>query len=260
MRLKGRVALVTGGAQGIGEGVVRRFVAEGARVALCDVSEAVGRGVAAELGDAVRFVCLDVTSAADWAHAVDDVEKAFAPINILVNNAGRGGQEFVESVPREAFEASLALNLTGALLGMQAAIPSLRRSGNGVILNISSLQGLEADVGLTAYVAGKFGVRGITKSAALELGRDGIRCNSIHPGMIRTPALGGDYLKDDFFGHIPLRPPGSGDRGGRPAHIGGVAAFLASDDAAYITGAEFVVDGAKSVRFAEAGAFGGSFL
>ena len=259
MRLEGKVALVTGAARGIGEATARRFVEEGARVAICDIADEMGSALADTLGKLAHYIRLDVGSKVQWQAAVAKTEAVFGPLNILVNNAGIGGGGYVENFSEEEFNKILTVNQTGTLLGMQVALPSLRRGGRGSIVNISSLQGLEVDVGLTAYVASKFGVRGLTKSAALELGREGIRANSVHPGMIRTPMMGGRALPDDFFGHIPLRRAGYEDRAGYPEDIANMVLFLASDEAAYVTAAEFVVDGGKSVRFATAGKAGGSF-
>jgi 3alpha(or 20beta)-hydroxysteroid dehydrogenase len=259
MRLSGKIALVTGAASGIGAAIATRFVAEGAQVTFADINAEAGIALAAAHGTNARFQLLDVSSRNAWQTAITETEAAFGPLNILVNNAGLGSQAFVESVTEEDFNRILAINQTGTLLGMQTAIPSLRKGGKGSIINFSSLQGLEADTGLTAYVASKFGVRGITKSAALELGRDGIRANSIHPGMIRTPATGGEHLADDFFGQIPLRRRDFGNRGGYPEDVAGLAVFLASDAARYVTAAEFVIDGGKSVRFAANGANSRSF-
>jgi 3alpha(or 20beta)-hydroxysteroid dehydrogenase len=259
MRLTGKVALVTGAARGIGEAIARRFVAEGARVAICDIADEMGSALAGTLGERAHYIRLDVGDKAQWQAAVDKTETLFGPLNILVNNAGIGGGGYVENFNEEEFDKILKVNQTGTLQGMQVALPSLRRGGRGSIVNISSLQGIEVDVGLTAYVASKFGVRGLTKSAALELGREGIRANSVHPGMIRTPMLGGDLIPDEFFGHIPLRRAGYKDRAGYPEDIANLVLFLASDEAGYVTAAEFVIDGGKSVRFATAGGAGGSF-
>ncbi len=250
MRLRGKRALVTGGAMGIGGGIVRSFVAEGASVAICDVADEVGAALATELGEACRYYHLDVSSRVDWDRVIALITEEFGPLDILVNNAGRAAQTYVESMDVETFEAVAAVNFYGALFGMQAAIPSLRESDAGVILNIASLQGMEADVGLTAYVATKFALRGLTKSVALELAREGIRANSIYPGMIRTPAMFGDRLPDDYFGAIPLRRTDRPDRAGYPEDVGKLATYLVSDEASYVTGAEFVIDGGKSVRFA----------
>ena len=258
MRLSRKVALVTGAAMGIGAGVARRFVAQGAQVALCDINIDHVTEMARSLGDAARAFPLDVSDREAWTRVAEAVEAAFGSVHILVNNAGVGAQTYVETLRIEELQRVLSINLNGVLFGMQAALPSLRRSGAGVILNVSSLQGLEADVGLTAYVASKFAVRGITKSAALEFGREGVRVNSIHPGMIRTPQMFGDALPDTYFGQVPLHRRDAKDRAGYPDDVGDLAVFLASDEAGYITGAEFVIDGGKSVRlgaFAPEGLF-----
>jgi 3alpha(or 20beta)-hydroxysteroid dehydrogenase len=246
MRLEGKVALVTGAARGIGEAIARRFVEEGARVAICDIADEMGSALADTLGKLAHYIRLDVGSKVQWQAAVAKTEAVFGPLNILVNNAGIGGGGYIEDFSEEEFNKILTVNQTGTLLGMQVALPSLRRGGRGSIVNISSLQGLEVDVGLT-------------KSAALELGREGIRANSVHPGMIRTPMMGGHFLPDDFFGHIPLRRADYEDRAGDPQDVANLVVFLASDEAGYVTAAEFVIDGGKSVRFATAGKAGGSF-
>ena len=245
-RLDGRVAVITGAAQGIGAGIARRFVASGAKVAIADIAPDAGQALVAELGDQATYVDLDVTSRTDWERALDLVNNVLGPINILVNNAGVGAGTYIESYRPEDVERVLRVDLDGVLLGMRSALPSLRKAGAGSIINISSLQGIEADVGLVAYVAAKFAVRGITKAAALEFGKEGIRVNSIHPGLTRSRLTA--RMPDDFMGRIPLRRAGT-DRFGEPADIGGVALYLASDASSYVTGAEFVVDGGKSVRF-----------
>jgi 3alpha(or 20beta)-hydroxysteroid dehydrogenase len=260
VRLEGKVALITGAARGIGEAIARRFVQEGARVAICDIADETGSVLADTLGERAHYMRLDVGSKVQWQAVVAKAEAVFGPLNILVNNAGIGGGGYVENFSEEEFNKILTVNQTGTLLGMQAALSSLRKGGRGSIVNISSLQGIEVDVGLTAYVASKFGVRGLTKSAALELGREGIRANSVHPGMIRTPMMGGHSLPDDFFGHIPLRRAGYEDRAGYPQDVANLVLFLASDEAGYVTAAEFVIDGGKSVRFATGGTSVGSRL
>ncbi|MFI7127908.1 SDR family NAD(P)-dependent oxidoreductase [Nonomuraea sp. NPDC050153] len=258
-KLDGRVTLVSGAAQGIGAGIAQRFVGEGARVAIGDVDRRQGSTLAAELGDAAMFVELDVARPEAWERAITAVEDRFGPLNVLVNNAGIGASTYVESYAPADYERTLAVNLEGALLGMRAALPSLRRGGRGSIINVSSLQGVEADVGLMAYVASKFAIRGVTKSAALEFGKDGIRVNSIHPGVVRSSA----YMRqipDDFMGRIPLGRRDTTDRGATPADIAGLAVFLASDASSYVTGAEIVIDGGKSIRVPSVAADFGSLV
>lgn len=245
--LDGRVALVTGGAKGIGAAVVRRLIGDGAKVAAADVDEQAGMALAAELGPAAMFTALDVRSAEAWMAALAQVHERFGPIGILVNNAGVGSISYVETYSDADYERVTATNQTGTLLGMRLGAPYLRRAGRGAIVNVSSLAGLEGDVGMIAYVASKFAIRGITKAAAMEFGRDGIRVNSVHPGLTRATRQGS--VTDDALGRIPLHRQGRPDRAGRPGDIAGVIGFLVSDRAGYITGAEIVVDGGKSVRF-----------
>lgn len=244
--LSGRVVLITGAAQGIGEGIARRFIRAGARVAIADRAVDKGEALAAELGESARFVALDVTDPDGWAAAIRDTEDAFGPLNALVNNAGVAALTYLESFKQEDYDRVMKVDHEGVVLGMRAALPSLRRGGHGSIVNISSLQGIEADVGLLAYVAAKFAVRGVTKGAAVEFGKDGIRVNSIHPGFIRSDMTGG--VPEMLMGRIPLRRP-TGDRTGLPVDVGGLALYLASDASSYVTGAEIVIDGGKSIRF-----------
>ncbi|MEE2814153.1 MAG: glucose 1-dehydrogenase [Actinomycetota bacterium] len=244
--LTGRVALITGAAQGIGEGIARRFIDAGAQVVIADRAVDKGEALAADLGDSARFVALDVTDIDAWHTAIAQTERLFGPLNVLVNNAGVAALTYLESYAPEDYDRVMKVDHEGVVFGMRAAIPSLRRGGHGSIVNISSLQGIEADVGLLAYVAAKFAVRGVTKGAAVELGKDGIRVNSIHPGFIRSDMTGG--VPDGRMGRIPLRRP-SGDRTGLPADVGGLALYLASDASSYVTGAEIVIDGGKSIRF-----------
>lgn len=244
--LTGRVALITGAAQGIGEGIARRFIEAGARVVIADRAVDKGTALAAELGESAHFVELDVTDLDAWNGAIAETEATFGPLNALVNNAGVAALTYLESFRQQDYDRVMKVDHEGVVLGMRAALPSLRRGGHGSIVNISSLQGIEADVGLLAYVAAKFAVRGVTKGAAVEFGKDGIRVNSIHPGFIRSDMTGG--VPDGLMGRIPLRRV-EGDRTGQPADVGGLALYLASDASSYVTGAEIVIDGGKSIRF-----------
>ncbi|MDH5289993.1 MAG: SDR family oxidoreductase [Acidimicrobiia bacterium] len=233
-RFDGRVALISGGARGMGAEHVRALVAEGARVVFGDVLDDEGKALAAELGDDVRYVHLDVADEAQWNAAVAVAEEAFGPIGLLVNNAGIVVFGTVADMEPAAFRHVIEVNLTGVYLGMHAAIPSLRRAGDGVIVNISSTAGMMGYAGINAYVASKWGVRGLTKAAAMELAADGIRVLSIHPGPIRTPMTAG--LGDDLIVNQAI------PRMGEPEEVTKLLLFLAAD-ATFSTGSEWIADG-----------------
>jgi 3alpha(or 20beta)-hydroxysteroid dehydrogenase len=232
--LTGRVALVTGGARGIGAAYVRALHDAGARVVVADLLEDEGSALAADLGDRVRFARLDVTDEDGWDAVVADVVAGWGGLDVLVNNAGIANAGPIEHYPRAKWDAVIAVNLTGVYLGCRAVVAAMRARGGGSIVNISSVEGMRGSTHLHGYVASKFGVRGLTKSLAVELGADGIRVNSVHPGFVETDMT----ARIDPSGlPIPLR------RGGRPDDLTGTVLYLASDASAYVTGAELVVDG-----------------
>jgi 3alpha(or 20beta)-hydroxysteroid dehydrogenase len=235
MRLNGKTAIVTGAARGLGASIAQDIVAEGGRVLLCDILEAQGREVAARLGQSARFMTMDVTKAAQWEAAVREAEAHYGPVDILVNNAAlielMSFDEITEDVFRKVFE----VNELGCFLGMKAAVPSMRRAGGGSIVNISSIAGLHSAGGL-AYTASKFGIRGMSKSAAHHLGPDKIRVNSVHPGWMRTPQTEAAPLAW-VSTLLPLREIA------QPAQVAKLVSFLASDDATMITGSEYLIDG-----------------
>ncbi|MFF3847215.1 SDR family oxidoreductase [Streptomyces sp. NPDC002328] len=233
-RLSGRVAVVTGGARGIGAAVARALAAEGAGVMVADVLEDEGERVAAELGAPSRFVRLDVRGEEDWAAAVAETERELGPVSVLVNNAGVVAWGAMEEQSLASFRHVVDVNLQGAWLGMRAAAPSLRRAGGGVIVNMSSLAGLTAYAGVGAYVAGKWGLRGLTKSAALELAPDGVRVCSVHPGAIRTSMTAS--FDDSYVAGQPL------PRFGQPEEVARMVLFIVAE-ATFSTGSEFVIDG-----------------
>jgi 3alpha(or 20beta)-hydroxysteroid dehydrogenase len=240
-KLDGKVALVSGAARGQGEAEARAFVAEGARVVLGDVLDAEGAAVAESLGDAAVYVHLDVTQPADWERAVKTATSQFGKLDVLVNNAGILLLGFIESQPLDDYLAVVNVNQVGCFLGMQAAIPALKANGGGAIVNTSSTSGYVGMAGLAAYTASKFAVRGMTKVAAMELGHDNIRVNSVHPGGIDTAMVAQEAFdevdSDAMYGAQPI------PRIGRPDEVAKLMVFLASDDSSYSTGSEFVCDG-----------------
>ncbi len=233
-RVDGKVALISGAARGMGASHARLLAAEGARVVLGDVLDDEGRAVAEEIGDAARYVHLDVTSPDDWAAAVGLTLNAFGTLNVLVNNAGIVYRRRLRNLERERWQRVLDVNLTGTMLGMRAVIEPMTAAGGGSIINMSSIQAMRGTPGNHGYVASKWAIRGLTKSAALELAPNNIRVNSLHPGMIRTPMTA--HMPEDLVSS-PL------GRIGEPVEVSTFVLFLASDESSFATGAEFVMDG-----------------
>jgi 3alpha(or 20beta)-hydroxysteroid dehydrogenase len=234
MKLDGEVALVSGGARGMGEAHCRALVAEGARVVVADILDEPGRALAKELGPDARFVHLDVTREQSWTDAVAAAATDFGSVSILVNNAGIANGAPLEQFSLEQWNAIIAVNLTGVFLGIRAVVPGMKSLRHGSIINISSVEGLRGEAYLHGYVASKFAVRGLTKSVAQELGPFGIRVNSVHPGFIETP-MTAEFNSKQL--QIPMH------RGGTPDEVSRMIVFLAGSDSSYSTGAEFVVDG-----------------
>ena len=233
-RVDGKVALISGGARNIGGASARMLVAEGAKVVIGDLLDDEGAALAEELGDAARYVHLDVTSDDDWRSAVELTVAEFGKLDVLFNNAGifNGGQ--LQRYKAEQWQEMLDVNLTGAFLGMRAAADAMIAAGGGSIINTSSIEGLRGTPWAHGYVASKWGLRGLTKSVAMELAPHGIRVNSLHPGRISTPAT--DAMPDDMI-PIPLGRPGL------PDEVATFVVFLASDESSFATGSEFVMDG-----------------
>jgi 3alpha(or 20beta)-hydroxysteroid dehydrogenase len=234
MKLDNEVALVTGGARGMGETHARALIAEGARVIIADVLDEQGTALAAELGDNAIYLHLDVTVEESWARVIETAESEFGTVSVLVNNAGIANAGSLDDYTLEQWTTIMAVNATGVFLGIKSVVPGMKKAKHGSIINISSVEGLRGGAFLHGYVASKFAVRGLTKSVAMELGGYGIRVNSVHPGYIETP-----MTKDIDSKQLQIAL----HRGGKPEEVSKMIVFLASDDSSYSTGAEFVVDG-----------------
>ena len=239
-RFDDKVVIVTGAARGQGEAEARLFAAEGARVLLGDVLDEEGEKVAADIGDAARYVHLDVSQEDQWATAVAAAGELGGDLAALVNNAAILRPAAIEDTSLADYMSVINVNQVGCFLGMKAVMPAMRDSGGGAIVNISSIDGIGSKNGLVSYTASKFAIRGMTKSAAMEWGRFGIRVNSVHPGGVNT--VMGNPIGDPSLETIPYQQQAIG-RIGTPEEIARTVAFLASDDASYITGTEVVVDG-----------------
>ncbi len=219
----------------MGAAHARAIVAEGGRVVIGDLLDAEGAALAAELGDHARYVHLDVTVEDDWTAAVATALAAFGALNVLVNNAGITTFGRIGEVTREEWDRTIAIDLTGAFLGMSAAIGALRRNAPSSIINISSTAGLQGSAELHSYTAAKWGLRGLTKSVAMEVGGSNVRVNSVHPGVIYTPMIEGFDVSSLGGGAL--------GRGAAPEEVAALVVYLASDESSFSTGAEFVVDG-----------------
>ncbi len=238
MSLDGAVAIVTGAARGMGTQHVRGLVGAGAKVVATDVLDDEGRTLADEFGDSVMYRHLDVADADGWETIVAQAEEAWGPVKVLVNNAGIVTFGPIDVLSPSDWQRTIDINLTGVFLGMHAVVPSMKRANGGAIVNISSTAGLQGYANLGAYVASKWGVRGLTKTAAIELGPFGIRVNSIHPGPIRTPMT--DGLDLAMVSTQPIA------RIGEPEEVTAMLLFILQE-ATYSTGHEFVVDGGTIV-------------
>lgn len=241
-RLSGKVALVTGGAQGIGEAISRKFAEHGAYVIIADIQHDRGGQVAESIGKSASFIPLDVCDPASWSAAIDAVVEQLGGLDILVNNAGNGCGGPIETQDVDEHRAIVDLNLNGVWLGVRAAVPAMAQRGGGSVVNISSIDGLAGIAGLSTYVATKFAVTGMTKALALELGDRGIRVNSVHPGIVDTthdrgmaPAQMARLQK--AINRQPIQ------RMARAEEIANAALFFASDESSYCTGSQLLVDG-----------------
>jgi 3alpha(or 20beta)-hydroxysteroid dehydrogenase len=260
-RLADKVAIVSGAARGSGEAIARRLVADGARVLLLDLLDDLGQPLAATLGDAARYLHADVTDEKAWQAAVATAESSFGPLTTVVNNAAVLHIAPIEFTGVDDYLRVVRVNELGTFLGIRTAIEPLRRNGGGSIVNISSIDGHHAAPGTAAYCASKFGVRGLTKAAALELGRYGIRVNSVNPAagsneMVQAvmPDVDVAKMRDLQEKHDP--PPIG--RRGRVEDVAATVAFLASDDSAFYTGADFDLDGGITAGMKVAGEIPGT--
>lgn len=238
-RFDGRVALITGGASGIGKATATRLAAEGGAVMIADIQHDAGEATAREITDAggtASFVKLDVTDEAGWEEAVATTVQKFGGLDILVNNAGIGDTDPLEATSLDTWDRVVAVTQTSVFLGMKAAAEALKARGNGAVVNISSMYGIVGSGVSPAYHAAKGAVRLLTKTTALGWAKEGVRVNSVHPGFIDTPILG-DTDRDQLVAGTPM------GRLGRPEEIAAIITFLVSDDASFVTGAEFVADG-----------------
>ena len=241
-RLDGKVALITGAARGQGAEEARRFVAEGARVVLADVNDD-GKQLADELGADARFRHHDVSSEQDWADTVAETLAEWGRVDVLVNNAAILHFSAIAETALADYERVIRINQFGCFLGMRSVIPNMIENGGGSIVNVSSIEGLAGMAYMVAYGASKFAIRGMTKVAAMELGPQGIRVNSVHPGGVLTSMTLGQATTADpadaeaFLKAMPM------SRFARPAEISCLVAYLASDESSYSTGSEFLADG-----------------
>ena len=239
-KLSNKVAIITGAARGQGDAIARLFVEEGAKVVLGDILDEQGCALASNLGDAAAYVHLDVTNEAGWQSAVEAASQLGA-LNVLINNAGIDHHVSIVDTTLEDYLRVIRVNQVGTFLGIREVTEPMKKANGGSIVNTSSTAGLQGQNGHIAYVASKWAVRGMTKTAAIELGRYGIRVNSIHPGGIDTPMANPQGLKrailDTAFKDFPIT------RIGTPLEIARLAVFLASDDSSYSTGGEFTADG-----------------
>lgn len=245
MRLENKVALISGGARGMGAAEARMFAREGAKVVIGDVLETEGRQVEAEInevGGECLFLRLDVTSESDWQKAVETAVARFGKLDILVNNAGVVARGVLEDTTSEEWDRVMNINAKGVFLGTKAAIPEMRKAGGGSIVNISSMSGMVGQPNIQpVYNASKGAVRIFTKSAAVQYAKEGIRVNSVHPGAVDTPMSAARQAdpeaQTETIAHIPL------GRTAKPEEVAYGVLYLASDEASFVTGSELVIDG-----------------
>lgn len=240
-RLDGKVAIITGGARGMGAAHAKRFLEEGAKVMITDILETEGRAVASNLGGNIKFMKHDVTKALEWEQVIAETESTFGPVSVLVNNAGIALLKSIDNLTEAQFRRVIDVNQVSVFLGMKYVLSSMKRAESGSIINISSISGLQGNEDSIAYSASKFAVRGMTKSAAIELGKEGIRVNSVHPGITETPMVRKSRVSK-LARAIPLQ------RTAQPEEVSDLIVYLASNESSYVTGAEFVIDGGLTAK------------
>ena len=239
-RLDGKVAIITGGAQGMGAAESRLFVAEGALVVIADLADDAGQALADELGGSARFVHHDVSNEQDWASVISAAAELGA-LNVLVNNAAIHWTRPIADETVEGLRKMLDVNLVGTFLGIRSVIAPMTAAGGGSIVNISSIGGMTGLTAHGAYGSSKWAVRGLSKVAAVELGSAGIRVNSVHPGAIESGMLPAErHGHPELFAHLPL------SRAGAPTEVADLVLYLASDQSSYQTGGEYIVDGGST--------------
>jgi len=242
-RLQDKVAIITGAAQGMGAAHAKKFIDEGAKVVITDLNAEKGQALAKELGDNAVFVKQNVTSTEDWEKVVAETEKVFGQVDILVNNAGITMAKSILKMTEEEYRRIVDINQVSVFLGMKTVVPAMQKAGGGSIVNISSMNGIVG--GAIGYTDTKFAVRGMTKAAALECANYGIRVNSVHPGVIATPMVVQEDTKaavEAFSKTIPMK------RLAESQEVSNMVLFLASDDASYSTGSEFIIDGGLTAQ------------
>ena len=250
MRLANKVALISGGARGMGATEAKLFAREGAKVVIGDILEEEGRQTEAEINEAggdCLFIRLDVTSESDWQRAIAATAARFGKLDILVNNAGIFRTEGVEETSEELWDQVMEINGKGVFLGTKHAIPEMRKAGAGSIINISSVAGLTGGVGSAAYRASKGAVRLFTKSTAIQYAAEGIRANSVHPGVIDTPMTAPNLLADEASRRRSAARHPIG-RNGLPEDVAYGVLYLASDESSFVTGSELVIDGGLTAQ------------
>jgi 3alpha(or 20beta)-hydroxysteroid dehydrogenase len=255
-RLSTKVALISGGARGLGRAMAEDLVSEGARVVIGDVLDDAGKKAAEDLGERASFLHLDVTSEESWSDAVSWTVDACGSLSVLINNAGTAEGSAFADTTLESYRRVTEVNQTGVFLGMRAVVEAMTAAGGGSIINISSIDGMVGSPGIISYIASKWAVRGMTKAVAMELAPHGIRVNSIHPGHVHTllasePGQDRAPIESMIEAHTRRHAPMG--RTGLPSEIAKLATFLASDDSSYCTGSEFVADGGFTAGYPSPG-------